>query len=968
MVGLLLGVLAFLQVQEFNITRYTVNDGLSNNIVYDVHQDQEGFIWVATENGLNKFDAYEFRTFYHIPGDSSSISNNVVRTIYEDEKGELWIGTRRGINHFNKTNEKFTHFPLPESFGIDNNDVHILRPDSRGRIWYIARSRLVGFDMNTKEFEEISLPFLVYAFVIDKDDTFWISGYEGGIYSYSIETGELEIVRNPKEDERFSFFLSRDRSILLFDGNESKTDIREWENLPELADNQLIYRFFEDSKRRRWFGTGTGLFLQEEFDENPEKYNLNGSSDDIHSNIKSILEDNVGGIWIGSVNGLYHLDATKKPIELLETDLPNKMVMAIEEVGDTWWVNYFAQELSKYRLNAQGDPELLESVRLPNGVSQIWDIKHIAKDRLWLATEQGLIELNPSTFSYNKIVEHEPIDQNEVLFIIKEAGEYDYWVGGYGILFRVDSRSNEIVQTIRFSGPYSGALVQDILVLEDGLLFATESFGLFSYSEELGMSRTWQGTDLSESFNQVSIWDLYVSTDGTIWVGGNNGLYRLKLSSDDLRPTRLDIGENRIVFSIAEDAAGILWLGTDQGLLQYNPLTNEVRLQDEEYGLENNEFNRRSILESNSGSIVAGSMGGVVYLNPEQITLNINEPNVWITGFRVTTPDTTLAYHPFGSEELAFNWEQNTFEIDFTSLNYTNPSQNQYKYQLQGFDPDWVDPGVIRQARYVQVPPGEYTFAVIASNNDGIWNEVGDSIRIKVHPPFWKTILFRLLVIVVIVLVGWLLYRFRIRQLLEVERVRLGIASDLHDEIGSGLSGIALTGDLLQSQSKLGTPRPEMIDRITNSARTLASSLDSIVWLIDPQKETLLDLTIKCKRTANELLAGHQLSIKDDIPARFHPVELPSEYRRSFYMVFKEVLHNIYKHAEADKVEVFLSVKDGKLDFLIKDDGKGFDEQKVLKGKGLDSMLKRASEIDALLHIHSEEGEGTVIKLEKSLP
>ncbi len=968
MVGLLLGVLAFLQVQEFNVTRYTVNDGLSNNIIYEVRQDQEGFIWVATENGLNKFDAYEFKTFYHIPGDSSSISSNVVRTIYEDERGELWVGTRRGINHFNKADETFTHFPLPDRFGIDNNDVHILRPDSRGRIWYIARSRLIGFDTATKEFDEIKLPFLVYAFTIDKDDTFWISGYEGGIYRYSINTGELDTIRESREGERFSFFLSKNGTTLLFDGNESQTDIGEWENLPEIEDNLLIYRFYEDSKGRRWYGTETGLFLQEELRIDPQKYILNGGSDNIHSNIKSIFEDEVGGIWIGSVNGLYHLDATRKKIELLETNLPNKMIMAIEEVEDVWWVNYFAQELSMYQLNREGDPELLKSIPLPNGVGMIWDIKDVGEDELWLATEQGLIEFNTSTFSHRKIVDHEPTDQNDVLFIIKKAGEHDYWIGGYGLLFRIDSRSNEILQTIRFSGPYSGVLVQDILVSENNLLFATESFGLFSYSEESGVSRIWEGIDLNESFNQVSIWDLYLSKNGTTWVGGNNGLYSLKSSTDNLKPTRIDIGENRIVFSIAEDESGILWLGTDQGLLQYDPITNEVRLQDEEFGLDNNEFNRRSIFKSNSGRIVAGSMGGVVYLNPDLITLNSNEPKVWITGFRVITPDSTLKYHPLDIEELAFNWQQNTFEIDFTSLNYTNSSRNQYKYQLQGFDPDWVDPEGNRQARYVQVPPGEYTFTVIASNNDGVWNEVGDSIRINIAPPFWKTIVFRLLIILIIVLTGWLLYRFRVRQLLEVERVRLGIASDLHDEIGSGLSGIALTGDLLQSQSKLGTPKPEMIDRITTSARTLASSLDSIVWLIDPQKETLLDLIIKCKRTANELLAGHQISIKDDIPERFHSVELPSEYRRSFYMVFKESLHNIYKHAEAGKVELIISVKDSKLSFLIKDDGRGFDEQKILKGKGLDSMLQRASEIDALLEIRSKEGEGTIVKLEKSLP
>jgi signal transduction histidine kinase len=445
-------------------------------------------------------------------------------------------------------------------------------------------------------------------------------------------------------------------------------------------------------------------------------------------------------------------------------------------------------------------------------------------------------------------------------------------------------------------------------------------------------------------------------------------LYSINSYDDFSHPDKSEIEDNLIVFSITEDLNQSLWLGTDKGLVRYNPNTKKYRKFDSGDGFENPEFNRRSIFTSKSGEIVAGGMSGLIYFNPEEIKINQSEPEVWITDFNVITPDSTEGVIIYQVEEIDLSWHQNTFEISFAALNYSNSLQNKYKYKLKNFDPDWVEPEESRLARYVRVPAGEYEFSVIASNNDGVWNEIGDTIHIRINPPFWQTYWFRFLLLIFVLALAWMLYRFRVRQLLEVERVRLRIAGDLHDEIGSGLSGIALTGDLLQDQIKEGKPKPEMIQKISGNARSLASSLDSIVWLIDPSKESLLDLLIRCKQVARDLLPNHELVISDEIPPSFHNKELSSEIRRGFYLIFKEAVHNIHKHAMAGRVQIRFYMDGYKLVISLKDNGVGFDEEKVLKGNGVDNFRKRADEMKGIFSLESEVGQGTTISIAKSLP
>lgn len=968
MLAYLVGILAFFQVQNYSIDFYNTQKGLSNNIVYDIHQDQQGFIWIATENGLNRFDAYTFKTFYHSELDSETISSNVVRSIFESKDGRLWIGTRQGINLFDKKTESFTRFTPHDSLNIYSNDVLEIKSDSEENLWYLNHSRLFKFDTDREAYEEVPTPFLIYNFEIVEGDIIWMSSDESGIYTLNIRTKELQKISRVATEDNISFFPGRDKQTIFYNTFDGSLTLDGWERLLRLEGNNKVERFFEDSGGRQWFGSKEHIYMQEKERTDMIKLRLSESQEPVLSTVKAISEDKDGGIWIGTVDGLYRIKNKEKNFLKVQNGYSGQAVMAIEESENAWWVNYFSGNLTRYEFNDSGELVEESNINLESGVNQIWDIQEIGENKLWLATEKGLFELDKDSYQTSRIETFEEERDYEVFFVIKEDVSGTFWVGGYSTVLKIDSRTKEILTRIEIVDDYEGALVQDVMPVEDGLLIATETHGLFHYSEAKGLSKAWNQKMVPSQLNQVSIWDMYKSGDQKIWFAGNNGLYSINSYDEISNPLKSEIEDNLIVFSITEDRKQLLWLGTDKGLVRYNPNTKEYRKFDSGDGFENPEFNRRSILTSKSGKVVAGGMSGLTYFDPNEIKINKSEPEVRITDFNVITHDSTEEVITYQVEEIDLSWQQNTFEISFTALNYTNSSQNQYKYKLKNFDPDWVEPEESRLARYVRVPAGEYEFTVIASNNDGVWNEIGDFVRIRIHPPFWQTYWFRFLLFIFALVLAWMLYRFRVRQLLEVERVRLRIAGDLHDEIGSGLSGIALTGDLLQDQVREGKPKPEMIQKISSNARSLALSLDSIVWLIDPTKESLLDLLIRCKQVARDLLPNHELVISDEIPVSLHKKELSSEIRRGFYLIFKEAVHNIHKHAKADRVQIRFYHEGDKLVFSLKDNGVGFDEEKVLKGNGVDNFRKRADEMKGIFSLESEVGKGTTISIAKALP
>ena len=312
---------------------------------------------------------------------------------------------------------------------------------------------------------------------------------------------------------------------------------------------------------------------------------------------------------------------------------------------------------------------------------------------------------------------------------------------------------------------------------------------------------------------------------------------------------------------------------------------------------------------------------------------------------------------PRGLRRLVLHWGDDPFGFEFVALSFANPERNHYRYRLTGFDREWIDAGTRRFARYTNVPPGEYRFQVTGSNQDGVWNGKGTTLPVTILPPFWMTIWFRVIVAAIVVAVLWALYHVRVSRLVEMERLRLRIASDLHDDLSSELSGISVTAELIRRETTLDEDARSRLALLRDKAVEMAGVMRDTAWSIHPEHDTIGATVRRMRATAATLLA--------EIDLEFDVGDLPADRsfgmtaRRNLFLVFKELVHNIARHADASRVTIRLDRVGDALNLVVEDDGKGFDPAAVGDGDGLRNIRRRVEQMNGWFEIRSTSGRGT---------
>lgn len=362
-----------------------------------------------------------------------------------------------------------------------------------------------------------------------------------------------------------------------------------------------------------------------------------------------------------------------------------------------------------------------------------------------------------------------------------------------------------------------------------------------------------------------------------------------------------------------------------------------------------------------------GGVNGFNSFYPEKIKDNKDIPPVYITSFKVFDKVLKLPKALTSMKKLSLSYSQNFFSFEFVALNYTAPNKNQYAYFLKGFDKAWhIVSAKQRYASYTNLDPGKYVLHVKASNDDGIWNEKGTFINIIITPPFWMTWWFKILVIIIIIGTIVFIYKYRVKQILKIERMRVGIAADLHDEIGSSLGSIVLRSRVLQNEESLSEKSKEELKRIYNTSSHIAAVMRDIVWFVNPDFDKLDDMILRMKDTAQTLLGGIQYEFIS--PEEILSTKLSLEFRRNVILSYKEILHNITKHSRAAKAEIKVFINNGVFNLEISDNGVGFDsdlfrkENKIKTGSnGLKNIERRIAALGGEVEVESATGTGTKV-------
>ena len=781
--------------------RLTAEDGLSSDQAWELAYDKQGFMWFGTADGLNRYDSVSVKVYRHDSDDPNSLSNNIVRAIIADQKGDLWAGTwGGGLNQYVSEMDifiRYQHEPdNPQS--LSHNIVRTVYEDRNGTIWVGTMKGLDKLDRENKQFthyqhdpeDPSSLSNnVVWSVAEDSAGFLWI-GTEGGLNRFDPKTERFTHYRHNSNDPS-SLSHNTVRSIYedssgnLWVGtvgglcklNPERTRITRYQhdaNDPQTLSHNIVDSVYEDRSGRLWIGTwGGGL---NRFDRNTATFKqYKHDSTDPYSisadTVWQVYEGQQGMLWIATDGGISILDGGGKPFHHYRTipgdpnSLNNNSVQALysRRVGIVWvgtsggGINKFDRQTEKvtHYLN---DPSDLNS--LSNDT-----VKALYEDRqglVWVGTRgMGLIKLDPDT-GMTTIYSHDAGDSNSLshnsIVRILEDRTGTLWIGTWGGGLNSLDRETEHFTRYKHNPEDPKSLSHNSVatVFEDraGVLWIGTAGGLNKF-ERKTKTFTHLKNDPTDPQSLVSnsVMSLYEDRTGTLWIGTTKGLDKFDRQNDRFTHYTSKSGlPSDSIWGILEDEKGKLWLSTAKGLSRFEPQTERFRNYTANDGLQSNTFFLYSAYsKSPSGEMFFGGPNGFSAFYPDEIVDNPNPPPVMITELLLENQpvsiggESVLQQSILETEELVFSYQDNVFSFEFAALNYRAPRQNQYKYKMEGFDKQWIETASNRRyATYTNLDPGEYLFRVIASNNDGIWNEEGDSIKVTIIPPWWQTIWFRI--------------------------------------------------------------------------------------------------------------------------------------------------------------------------------------------------------------------------------
>jgi ligand-binding sensor domain-containing protein/signal transduction histidine kinase len=991
----------FAQPQDIRFEHISVEDGLSNYALTKIVQDQQGFLWFGTEDGLNKYDGYEFTVYKSDPADSSSLPNRVVQALYADRAGNVWVGAGNdGLHRYNPDTDQFDRFKHdlhnPES--LAGKFVTTILEDSRGDLW-IGTS--TGLYLYNRQLDILT----IYRY--DPHDTTSISG---------------DYVTALCEDRKGDLWIGTNAGLNRYERNKRAFIYYRYNpNRPAGLSSDLINCIREDRSGVIWIGTYAGL---NRYDRKSDtitrcRYDPNDPHTIVPNVVFDIYEDSKGMLWIGTYHvGLWRYDAATDRFFNYKHDPDNPYSLSedrihciYEDRSSVMWIGTYRHGLNRY--NRRQD--VFTRYQTPRS-AEVYAVRQARNGELWIGTESaGLLRYDRQ----GKLVAHyryNPMNpaslSADLVLAIYEDSRGELWIGtGWG-LNRYDAGRRRFVRYLHEPiTPMSGESYQVKTVYEDtdsAIWIGTKGSGLCRLDREK-KTFTYYGNDPKnpQSISSNAVWDITKDKNGDLWIGtfggGLNRFDRKTGTFTRYQPDaiysvyvdqngyiwagtfggglfRLDPNTGRTIHytdrgglpdnfvkAILPDANGNLWLSTDKGLSKFNPENGTFKNYTVKDGLISNQFLSGAYYKSPDGRLFFGGEGGVIAFYPDSIKDNPHLPPVVITSFKVF--DKPLPRALFALEEIKLSYRQNFFSFEFVALDYTVPAKNQYAYKLEGFDPDWIHSGARRYASYTNVDPGEYVFLMKGANSDGVWNERGAAINILITPPFWKTWWFRILAFAAIGALVWSAYRYRVNQLLQIERLRTRLSADLHDEIAGNLSSIAMFGKIIQDEevSSGGNPpaRSQLLERIIALSQESVTSIREIIWAIDPKPETIHDLLLRVRDLAVDACRTQNMLLKFDAPDHqsLPPKNLSPEQRKHLWLLLKEAINNAVKHSGGTELAIYASCKTGQLNISIIDNGSGLNGANSatrFSGKGLGTMKARAEQLEGSFGMLSDESGTTV--------
>jgi len=801
------------QQPNLKFKNITIEDGLSHSKVNNIYQDRQGFLWFGTNEGLNKYDGQNFTTFQPDPDDPYSLSANLIRCILEDRQGNLWIGTEAGgLNRFDRRTRKFTNFTRDSTAVIilSGNNVNSIIEDREGILWLgtnrgldrleLAQQQVTNFRPYPASGANPAMNEIIVLYA-DRFGILWLGTFRGGLCAFDPATRQFTCFRhNPKNPESIGddevHAITEDSQGDLWIGtnggglNRFDRASQKFERFfpgPENPESTTIRAILDDGRGNLWVGNRSGLY---NFNRTTRQFTYythdpNNPYSLVQNSVWSIFKDAKGDLWLGTRGGISYLNTSNLPFVHYRADANNRYCLNKQAVyailedrnGDIWFGVEHGGLNHLNRRTGLFDYYMFDRNN-PNSPS-VNNIKALLEDRsgnIWIGTFNGglnLFDRKRNRFVVYRKQPHHPASlANDNVMALIEDPTGDLWIAtDGGGLDRFDCKIRQFIHVVNAHAHPEFASIHCLLRDRQGHLWIGANKSLLGCLDpRTGALCTYQ---LNSNMNRVDITHAFEDRNGNLWFGtAGTGLFAFHREKKSFQVySKKDGLPSNIIYGILEDAAGNLWLSTTNGLCRFDPVSKKTKNFYKENGLQSNQFTYNACLKTRSGEMFFGGINGATAFFPAQIQENAYIPPVVITDFKILNQPVSIGgEHAILTKdisqtaELHLSYKHTVFSFEFVALNYAIPEQNQYAYKMEGFENEWNYVGPRKFATYTNLDPGTYTFRVKATNNDGLWNEQGTSLRITISPPFWKTLWFKLLLIALALLIIKHIYDFLIQK------------------------------------------------------------------------------------------------------------------------------------------------------------------------------------------------------------
>ena len=974
------------QAERLAIRTFTTADGLGHNAVHRIIQDSRGWLWFATSEGLTRFDGSQFKTY----GTGEGLADRRVRDVLVTSEGQYWVATAAGACLLepkggkrlfrcltsNATGTNYVNALIEEKQGVilcgtEGGLLRIVR--DAGGAWHTSRSAELANATDAR----------ISVLLRHRDRYIWAGGGDGLFRIRDGGTPErmtglreagTSAILALTEDRDGRLWVGADGALFRISTKPKLMVEQRFDHSNGLPDD-YVQALRCTSDGRLVVGTLHGIAIAPVVSSNGgvafHSYGVNSGIPT--GGVEHLLEDREGNVWLATDGGGAARISRSRLTTFGEADgLSGDPVISIFEDG--------SGSLSALVRSAHG---LLIS-KLEGGrfiTSKLSSGSHIrafgwgtsqviTRDRTgdwWVATGQGLTRYHKlAALAPDRIYGvHEGLPSENV-FRIYEDARGDIWVS------TSLQTGNGLARWIRNEDRFKTYSDKDGLRDFRTLLMA-------AFAED-GAGNLWMGSLLSGLYRyRDGQFRLFGSADGAptggirvmlrdhagrLWLGSSrNGLVQVE-NVESERPhfkwiTTADGLSSDQVNTLSEDRWGRIYAGTGRGVDRIDTTVRppKIRHFTSADGLPPIEIEVSH--RSSNGDLWFGTARGLVRLTPEPETAEpAPEGTVWIlrlSSAGVELPSSEVGERYVGGIQLPA--DRNQLQVDYSAVG--DGEGVRYQYRLQGVDDRWSVPTAVRSVNYAGLSPASYRLEIRAVNS----HDAPALVEFRVIPPVWGRWWFRLLALACVAAAAYAAFRYRIAQLLQMERIRTRIATDLHDDIGSSLSHISILGEVARRKLETdGSGARELVEQIAAASRELVDNMGDIVWAINPNRDHLQDLAQRMRHFAGDVFTARGIELVFDASGAEQDRALGAEVRREIFLIFKEAVHNAVRHSGCKRAEVSLAFDSGGLLLTVRDDGGGFALDQTGFGHGLSSMKERALRLHGHLEIHSDSG-GTVVTL-----